>query len=244
MAHLLPGHERDARGSTTAAPLTKAFWISFLFSFGYLVTAVLCLRQWGESDPWTRLNLFTGGYLATSAVALVKTIGFGRTVLRSRAVMHEFTGITYDPQLVPLVTSLSLGELTIFLDYGQWHLVPALEQPALQGFGLPLYIASLSLLLWTDTYIRRQFSGDLNRRFLMTDGPFRYIRHPRHLSLIASKFGAALVFASAAGWVLAVAWLLLFLRRIRLEEPHLRKLFGAEYDAYASRTWRLLPGIY
>jgi protein-S-isoprenylcysteine O-methyltransferase Ste14 len=39
-------------------------------------------------------------------------------------------------------------------------------------------------------------------------------------------------------------WIALVLRRIPLEEAHVRKAFGAAYDAYAARTARLLPGIY
>jgi len=34
------------------------------------------------------------------------------------------------------------------------------------------------------------------------------------------------------------------LARIRAEETLLLAHFGAEYAAYRSRTWRLLPGIY
>jgi protein-S-isoprenylcysteine O-methyltransferase Ste14 len=37
---------------------------------------------------------------------------------------------------------------------------------------------------------------------------------------------------------------LFILRRMRLEEAHMRKLFGAERAAYSRRTARLLPGIY
>jgi len=32
--------------------------------------------------------------------------------------------------------------------------------------------------------------------------------------------------------------------RIRAEERLLHSHFGAEYDAYFARTWRLVPGIY
>ncbi len=38
--------------------------------------------------------------------------------------------------------------------------------------------------------------------------------------------------------------LVAILRRIRLEEAHLHKIFGAGYDAYASRTARLVPRIF
>jgi protein-S-isoprenylcysteine O-methyltransferase Ste14 len=34
------------------------------------------------------------------------------------------------------------------------------------------------------------------------------------------------------------------LKRVELEENHLRGLFGAAYDRYAKRTSRFVPGIY
>jgi len=33
-------------------------------------------------------------------------------------------------------------------------------------------------------------------------------------------------------------------RRIRLEEDHLRDIFGPDYMAYAARAARLIPGVY
>jgi protein-S-isoprenylcysteine O-methyltransferase Ste14 len=34
------------------------------------------------------------------------------------------------------------------------------------------------------------------------------------------------------------------LARINAEEKLLQTQFGGEYDAYRSRTWRLIPGLY
>ena len=34
------------------------------------------------------------------------------------------------------------------------------------------------------------------------------------------------------------------LARIRAEEKLLQSQFGAEYDAYRARTWRLIPRLY
>jgi protein-S-isoprenylcysteine O-methyltransferase Ste14 len=61
---------------------------------------------------------------------------------------------------------------------------------------------------------------------------------------MVSKIAFALVFASVLGWVLAAAWILILFRQVLMEETHLRDLFGAEYDAYARHTARLLPGVY
>lgn len=75
-----------------------------------------------------------------------------------------------------------------------------------------------------------------------TTGIYGVIRNPSYLGLLISSLGWVLTFRSG---VFLVASLLVPLEaRIRSEERLLRSHFGAEYDAYCSRTWRLLPGIY
>jgi protein-S-isoprenylcysteine O-methyltransferase Ste14 len=53
-----------------------------------------------------------------------------------------------------------------------------------------------------------------------------------------------LAFRGWAGVAVAVALLVPLVVRIRSEERLLRGHFGAEYEAYVARTWRLIPGIY
>ena len=78
----------------------------------------------------------------------------------------------------------------------------------------------------------------------MKDGPYRFVRHPRYASLIAGKIGCALIFASVWGWFMAVAWTILYTRKVVHEEEHMRQLLGASYNDYSQETARLLPGIY
>jgi protein-S-isoprenylcysteine O-methyltransferase Ste14 len=70
------------------------------------------------------------------------------------------------------------------------------------------------------------------------------VRHPRYTAILFSGIAFALVFASFLAWALFFVWLVLILRRIRREERHLREIFGADYDAYAAHTARLLPGVF
>jgi protein-S-isoprenylcysteine O-methyltransferase Ste14 len=44
--------------------------------------------------------------------------------------------------------------------------------------------------------------------------------------------------------VIAVLMLIVLLARIDAEERLLSDNFGAEYEAYRARTWRLIPHIY
>jgi len=134
-----------------------------------------------------------------------------------------------------------VAEITVFMDYGHWHLVPALEQPVLQAIGLGIYLFSALWLIWTDRFLSRQFERDLQTRNLLTDGPYRFVRHPRYAALIAARIAFALSLASILAWGFAIGWLWVNLERVRLEEAHLREIFGEDYERYAERTGRFFP---
>jgi protein-S-isoprenylcysteine O-methyltransferase Ste14 len=122
--------------------------------------------------------------------------------------------------------------------------MPILLQPVLQWIGLIVYCLSVLWLLWTDRYLSRVFQGNLSERTVITDGPYRFVRHPRYAGLMALQFAFALALGSILAWGFAIGWLLVNMRRVRLEEVHLRKLFGAAYDRYTARTPRFIPGGY
>ncbi|MGE0854338.1 MAG: isoprenylcysteine carboxylmethyltransferase family protein [Hyphomicrobiaceae bacterium] len=58
------------------------------------------------------------------------------------------------------------------------------------------------------------------------------------------SLGWALAFRSLVGVLPAALMLVPVVARLRSEEALLRAQFGAEYDAYRARTWRLVPGLY
>ena len=58
------------------------------------------------------------------------------------------------------------------------------------------------------------------------------------------KLGCALIFASVFGWILFVAWCVVYARKVMREEAHLHELLGEEYREYSAKTFRLIPGIY
>jgi protein-S-isoprenylcysteine O-methyltransferase Ste14 len=79
---------------------------------------------------------------------------------------------------------------------------------------------------------------------LMTSGLYAVIRHPSYLGLFVLSLGWGLAFRSGVGVILAVLTLPVVLARINAEERLLSESFGAEYDAYRARTWRLIPYVY
>ncbi|MBV9909580.1 MAG: isoprenylcysteine carboxylmethyltransferase family protein [Hyphomicrobiales bacterium] len=93
----------------------------------------------------------------------------------------------------------------------------------------------------------RRFSGLVAiqpEHRLVTSGLYGIIRNPSYLGLLVLSLGWAFAFRSGVGVILAVLSLLVVLARIKSEERLLSENFGAEYDAYRARTWRLLPYVY
>jgi len=79
---------------------------------------------------------------------------------------------------------------------------------------------------------------------LVTTGPYAWCRNPMYLGHLIFLLGLALTFRSElalAFLVFSAAW---FHMRILKDEKRLRDLFGADYDAYARRVKRWIPGIY
>jgi protein-S-isoprenylcysteine O-methyltransferase Ste14 len=113
--------------------------------------------------------------------------------------------------------------------------------------GVLLYVVGCWLRLWPVFVLKDRFSGlvaiQAGHR-LVTDGPYRLIRHPSYLGVLVLCAGWALLFRSGVGLIITALIGLTLLGRISAEEALLREHFGAEYEAYRTRTWRLVPGVF
>ncbi|KWK11951.1 methyltransferase family protein [Burkholderia stagnalis] len=122
-----------------------------------------------------------------------------------------------------------------------------LDGETLRWAGVALFIAGGALRIWPVFVLGRRFSGLVAIQpghALVTDGLYRVIRNPSYLGLLVNSLGWALAFRAGAGVLLTVLTIPPLVARIRAEEALLRAHFGAEYDAYCARTWRLIPGVY
>ncbi|MHB8255460.1 MAG: methyltransferase family protein [Acidiferrobacter sp.] len=80
---------------------------------------------------------------------------------------------------------------------------------------------------------------------LVTDGLYRYIRHPSYTGLILGFLGAILFLrASFAATLFVVIGIPAYVYRIRIEESALLGVFGQYYTDYREKTRALLPYIY
>jgi protein-S-isoprenylcysteine O-methyltransferase Ste14 len=80
---------------------------------------------------------------------------------------------------------------------------------------------------------------------LVTGGPFAHVRHPIYVALFLFMVALSIAFGHGERLLFAVpiyafgTWF-----RIIREERLLRDMFGAEYDAYAGRVKRFVPGLF
>lgn len=78
---------------------------------------------------------------------------------------------------------------------------------------------------------------------LVTQGPYRYLRHPMYLGQILVAIGAPLLMGARFTLIPALADVLLLGYRMLREEKALARAFP-EYPRYATRAKRFLPYIY
>jgi len=113
--------------------------------------------------------------------------------------------------------------------------------------GVVLYAVGGALRLLPTFALGERFSGlaaiQPGHR-LKTDGLYSVVRNPSYLGLLVLSLGWGLAFRSLVGVVIAALFVIPLHARMNAEERLLAEAFGAEYQAYRKRTWRLVPWLY
>jgi protein-S-isoprenylcysteine O-methyltransferase Ste14 len=80
---------------------------------------------------------------------------------------------------------------------------------------------------------------------LVTDGIYRFVRHPMYSAYFLWALSQALLLPN---WIAGPAGLVgfgtLFAFRVRREERMMLAAFGDAYAEYAARTKRIIPGVF
>ena len=122
-----------------------------------------------------------------------------------------------------------------------------LDSDTMRWIGVALFAGGGVLRLVPVFILGKRFSGLVAIQpghKLVTTGLYGVIRHPSYLGFVISSLGWVLAFRSGAGVILTLLMIPPLLARIAAEEALLRSQFGAAYEAYCARTWRMVPGIF
>lgn len=129
-----------------------------------------------------------------------------------------------------------------------WRTGPGGGGAALGVAGGALLVGGMALVAWTATLFGRVGRGtiapwDPTTRLVVV-GPYRHVRNPMISGVLAILLGEAALLGSVPlllwfAAVLAVNAVYLPL----VEEPGLRRRFGADYDAYRANVPRWIPRL-
>ena len=113
------------------------------------------------------------------------------------------------------------------------------------AIGIALFLLGSWMNSWAE-YTRHVWKlRPANRGRLYSEGLFRYSRHPNYVGDLVSFSGLCLIAGSWITWIVPLLMLAGFVFvNIPLLDARLREHYGAEFDAWASRTPRLIPLIY
>ena len=80
---------------------------------------------------------------------------------------------------------------------------------------------------------------------LVTNGIFKYIRHPHYTSLLIIGYGLALFFNSIPALIIATSAIPIMIISIIDEEHLLIKQYGKQYETFMKQTpWRMIPRFF
>ena len=118
--------------------------------------------------------------------------------------------------------------------------------PWIQWIGLLPTVFGMAIELATQLSLGRNYSTTVHigsEQTLVTNGPYRYMRHPMYTALLTVGIGLGLMSAS---WYFLLPFILtaiVIMFRIPHEEAAMIEKFGDQYLQYAQSTGRLLPRL-
>lgn len=120
------------------------------------------------------------------------------------------------------------------------------ENQTLRIIGLILYLIFSWIQIWAYKSLGENYSQEIQifkNHKLVTNGPFKFIRHPQYLSQILMDLGAGILTLSYFVIPLAILQIPLLIMRASLEDKLLQKHFGDEFNQYKSKSGFIIPFI-
>ncbi|REK09903.1 MAG: isoprenylcysteine carboxylmethyltransferase family protein [Planctomycetota bacterium] len=117
---------------------------------------------------------------------------------------------------------------------------------AMRYGGILFGAAGAAMMYWTLTNLGKNLTDTVATRrdaTLVTNGPYRYVRHPFYVTAALLMAAAALLSANLLIAVSGCAVIALLVLRTPKEEQKLVEKFGDPYRDYMARTGRFVPRV-
>jgi protein-S-isoprenylcysteine O-methyltransferase Ste14 len=187
-----------------------------------------------DDAAWIALLVLAGSWLATEVALQLR-------VRRRGARTHADWTLYLGGGSIAVATALAVAFAWVRatrLGFGYWPV----------AVGLALYAVGVALRLWAVLTLGRVFTlgaGTQGGHYVVSDGPYRIVRHPSYAGLLIACLGLGVALANGLSVAaLALIPLPAVLARIRVEERALVATLGAKYRSYARSRARLVPGIW
>jgi protein-S-isoprenylcysteine O-methyltransferase Ste14 len=155
---------------------------------------------------------------------------------------------TWDRVLLSIYLWIAMAIFVVAgLDVGRFHWSDSVPL-WLQVVGLVVFVVSFAFDIWAmavnNFYSRVVRIQEDRGHHVVTDGPYRFVRHPSYVGSIVSWLCTALALGSWWALLPAVLVGLVFVIRTALEDRTLHKELES-YAEYAQRVrYRLVPGVW
>jgi protein-S-isoprenylcysteine O-methyltransferase Ste14 len=179
-------------------------------------------------------------------VLFVATLGISAAAELALQLRTRSAGAR-DPSYVWMLAGSSAGVILAFAAAGVDDRLPGPRWlPAVAG--IAVMWAGFGLRAWAIRALGRFFRVEVTvdtDQTVVDTGPYARLRHPSYTGLLVFYLGLGICLDSYLSIAAAVLLpLAAVVNRIAHEERTLRRELGEPYEAYSSRTWRLVPGVW
>jgi protein-S-isoprenylcysteine O-methyltransferase Ste14 len=204
-----------------------------------LVTVALAAVGWGSLRGLLAHPARAAGVVAMLVASVAIALSDFNLSTGTRSGPHGGWVLGLAMVIGPLVTVIG--------PYTDRHDLWVVDGNAVRWLGVALLVVGGTLRVWPMFVLGRRFSAFVaiqEHHALVTDGLYRYVRHPSYLGGLIGFAGWTLVFRSTVGLLLGAVLVWPTVARIHAEEALLSSQFGVLYEDYRARTWRLVPFVY
>jgi protein-S-isoprenylcysteine O-methyltransferase Ste14 len=184
-------------------------------------------------------------FWVNTLLQLVIRVPFGMST-RSRKKVERRVSRT-ENILLSLLT-IATGILPLIYSVTNWLAFANYTLPTWIG-GTGIFIMACSLLIfWRAHYdLKSNWSPSLELyegHILITNGIYRYIRHPMYASLLLANIAQILLIQNwIAGPIGIIVFILFYTFRSQAEEQMMMERFGDQYREYKKATGTILPKL-
>lgn len=176
---------------------------------------------------------------------------FGANVGAAKKGIKDKVGVFKDKpktylQTLPLMLSIFSLIVLIVSVFQVGTVEYKIENQTIRIIGLLFYLVFSWVQIWSTKVLGDNYSQDIaikKNHQLVTNGPFKLVRHPQYFSQLLMDLGGAVATLSFILAPLAIIQLPFLLMRASLEDNLLEKHFGESFRTFKKKTGMIFPFI-